>query len=56
MGKKDIITKEYIDDPEVFADVFNYLLHGGKKVIEPENLHPLDTTLFATPYGTAGAV
>ena len=56
MGKKDIITKEYIDDPEVFADVFNYLLHGGKKIIEPENLRPLDTTIVATPYGTDGAV
>ena len=56
MGKKDIITKEYIDDPEVFADVFNYLLHGGKKIIDPGNLRPLDTTLVATPYGTDGAV
>ena len=56
MGKKDIITKEYIDDPEVFADIFNYLLHGGKKIIDPGNLRPLDTTLVATPYGTDGAV
>ena len=57
MGKKDIITKEYIEAPEVFADPFNYLLYGGKQVIDPKKLRPLDTTLVATPpYGADGAV
>ena len=57
MGEKDIITKEFIDDPEVFADPFNYLLYGGKQVIDPKKLRPLDTTLVATPpYGASDAI
>ena len=45
MGRKDIITKEYMGDTEVFADGFNHIIYQGRKVIEPENLnadkHPL---------------
>ena len=45
MGRKDIITKEYMGDTEVFADVFNHIIYQGRKVIEPKNLnvdkHPL---------------
>ena len=29
MGKKDIITKEYMEDTEVFADVFNHIIYQG---------------------------
>ena len=28
MGKKDIITKEYMEDTEVFADVFNHMIYN----------------------------
>ena len=35
MGKKDIITKNYIRRPEIFADIFNYRLYGGKDRIQP---------------------
>ena len=31
MGKKDIITKEYMEDTEVFADVFNHMIYKGEK-------------------------
>ncbi len=44
MAEKDMITKKYMSDPLVFADVFNYFIHKGKQVIRPENLHPVDTT------------
>lgn len=32
MGRKDIITKEYMEDTEVFADVFNHMIYQGEKV------------------------
>ena len=38
MGRKDIVTKEYIRRPEIFADIFNYRLYDGKDRIQPEQL------------------
>lgn len=55
MGKKDTITKEYIRNPEIFADVFNKFLYNGRQVINPENLAELDTTETVLPYGESGA-
>ena len=31
MGRKDVITKEYMEDTEVFADVFNHMIYKGEK-------------------------
>ena len=45
MGVKDTITKDYINDPYIFADAFNFLLYNGETVILPGKLHPLDTTV-----------
>lgn len=59
MGKADTVTKAYMRENTVFADAFNFLIYGGKKVIEPENLKELDTTEIAMPFGdaaTEGAV
>ena len=56
MGVKDTITKDYMNDPYVFADAFNYLMYHGEPVILPEKLHPLDTTVIGVPYGEDGAV
>ena len=55
MGKKDIITKEYMEDTEVFADVFNHMIYKGEKIIDPKNLKELDTTNVVIPYGADGA-
>ena len=52
MADKDTITKEYMQDSATFADAFNFLLYGGRQVIRPEQLHPLDTTAIALPYGS----
>ena len=52
MGTKDTITKDYMADNRVFADVFNHMLYKGKNVIDPDTLHPLDTTALAVPYGS----
>ena len=52
MGKKDIITKDYVQENRVFADIFNKLIYEGNNVIDPEKLKPLDTSLISVPYGT----
>lgn len=51
MGRADIVTKQYMEDNDVFADAFNYLLYGGQQVIQPEQLHILDVTEIEVPYG-----
>lgn len=43
MGTVDIVTKEYMRENAIFADVFNYLIYGGKKVIDPAGLTEVDT-------------
>ncbi|MGN0323096.1 MAG: transposase [Oliverpabstia sp.] len=55
MGVKDTITKDYMEDPYIFADVFNYWIYAGQEVIKPEKLHSLDTTEIAIPYGSKWA-
>ena len=55
MGRRDIITKEYMEDTEVFADVFNHMIYKGEKVIDPKNLKELDTANVIIPYGADGA-
>ena len=47
MGKKDIITKKYLEQPEIFADAFNYYLFNGKNVIKPADLKEQDPTELA---------
>ena len=39
-----------------FADAFNYYLYGGKQMIDPDGLSPLDTTEIAVPYGDGNKV
>ena len=51
MGKIDARTYEYMSNNSRFADIFNYYLYDGNKVIKPENLHELDTRELAMPYG-----
>ena len=47
MGTVDIVTKEYMRENAIFADVFNYLIYGGKKVIDPAGLTEIDTATSA---------
>ena len=51
LSKKDTITKEYMRNPVIFADIFNKFLYNGKQVINSKNLTELDTTEIALPYG-----
>ena len=51
MGMIDTITKAYMNENSVFADAFNYLIYGGKSVVDPVKLKELDTTEIALPFG-----
>ena len=51
MGKKDTVTKKYMEDNATFADAFNFLIYDGRQVIKPEHLKAVDTTEIALPYG-----
>ncbi len=50
-GKIDIDTKAFMQNPQRFADAFNFLMYNGEQVIKPEALTELDTTEIALPYG-----
>jgi len=54
--KADTITKDYVRDAGIFADIFNYFVYGGRQVIRPEQLTERDTTKIALPYGADGAL
>lgn len=54
--KADTITKDYVKDATIFADIFNYYIYGGRQVIRPELLMERDNTKIALPYGADGAV
>ena len=51
MGDKDNYAKECLSDSEIFADAFNYLIYGGRQVIDPDSLRPVDTEVIGVPYG-----
>ena len=38
MGKRDIITKDYMSKPYYFADAFNASVFGGKQLVKPDAL------------------
>ena len=52
--KADTITKDFISDAEVFADIFNYYIYEGQQVIFPEQLMERDSVTLAFPYGADG--
>jgi len=54
--KVDTITKAYVQDINIFADIFNYYIYKGEQVIKPEELTQRDPTEIALPYGADGAV
>lgn len=52
--KADAITKDFISDAEVFADIFNGYIYEGRQVIQPEQLAERDSVALAFPYGANG--
>lgn len=55
LGKIDTVTKDYMRDPVIFADVFNKFLYHGKQVINPDKLTEMDSTEIIVPYGEGKA-
>jgi len=53
--KTDTITKDYVKNASIFADIFNYYIYGGQQVILPEHLAERDPSEIALPYGADGA-
>lgn len=51
MGKIDARTHEYLSDNKRFADIVNYYIYDGEQIIEPNQLHEMDATEIAFPYG-----
>ena len=41
---ENTVTKYYVKDAGVFADIFNYYIYGGRQVILPEQLTERDST------------
>lgn len=54
MRHADALTKEYLSNNEIFADVFNYLIYDGQQKILPENLIERDTSEITLPLGKRG--
>ncbi len=52
--KADTVTKDFMSETNVFADVFNYYIYGGEQVILPEHLVERDPGGIALPYGSDG--
>ena len=50
-GRLDTCTKDYVEDNNVFADIFNYFLYEGEQRIRPELLMSVDTAEIVIPYG-----
>ena len=44
MGNPNIVTKEYMQDPQHFADAFNYYAFDGRQVVCAEKLSEADPT------------
>ena len=47
MGNVDVMARDYLSDKHRFADAFNYLLYGGRRIIDPDGLVPFDTSVAA---------
>ena len=51
MGIIDTASKRYLAIGKIFADAFNYLIYEGEKIIQADQLRPVDTSEIAIPYG-----
>ena len=47
MGNPNIVTKDYMQDPQHFADAFNYYAFDGRQVVRAEKLLEADPTELA---------
>ena len=45
MGKEDVYESDYLENPEIFADLINGVLYQGKQVVSPRDLSEQDGEL-----------
>lgn len=53
MGTIDTLTKDYMSDPQHFADACNFYLFGGRQIIQPDTLTELDPAEISIIYDKA---
>lgn len=51
LGTRDTATAKYMQQNDIFADVFNFFLYDGRPVVDAGCLEELDTRELAVPYG-----
>lgn len=44
MGRKDVVSRQYLSSDEVFADVVNLSLYEGERIVQATDLVELDST------------
>ena len=54
MGLKDTVTKDYLKQNVIFADVFNYALYDGEQRIDSQQLVDKDVSEISLPFGEDG--
>ena len=48
MGRKDVVTRQYLSLADVFADVVNLALYSGKRVVRATDLKEMDAAIRKT--------
>ena len=56
MGIKNDVSKQYLADNAIFADICNFYVYHGKQIIQPNQLYPLDVTASITLDNTDNSV
>ncbi len=51
MPDKDSLTRLYLSQPAVFADIFNFIIYKGGSVIQPNDLREMDSRLTSINSG-----
>ncbi|MCD8015648.1 MAG: hypothetical protein LUG99_21305 [Lachnospiraceae bacterium] len=51
MSAQDTATRDYVNEADIFADAFNYLIYNGEQVVDAKALQALDTSLLLSIFG-----
>jgi hypothetical protein len=54
VAEKDAVTRMYMKNNDHFADAVNFCCFDGRSVVQPENLHALDSSVAANLLGKNG--
>ncbi|MFI3213284.1 MAG: Rpn family recombination-promoting nuclease/putative transposase [Eubacteriales bacterium] len=47
MGKENVVTNQYISNPNIFADMINFKVYQGEQIVKADDLRELDVSLLA---------